>query len=198
MTRQVASLMDLFPTVLKMAGIDVPKGLTLDGMDLTPVIFRGVVEEEQQLVEKTFERPIFHYRGNELFAVRFGLHKAHLWTWTNGWDEMEEGIDFCPGQFIAGVTSHIQRNHTLRPIIFHLGCDPGEKFPLKTRSSEYVDAFEALQQVVDDHRREMAFGLPVLNWCDEAVQNWAPKGCEELGQCLKAPLSKPFRCVWPH
>jgi len=27
-------------------------------------------------------RPIFYYRGDELMAVRCGLYKAHLWTFT--------------------------------------------------------------------------------------------------------------------
>jgi len=26
-------------------------------------------------------RPLFYYRGNALMAVRYGLYKAHLWTW---------------------------------------------------------------------------------------------------------------------
>ena len=32
-------------------------------------------------------RPIFYYRGDELMAVRQGMYKAHLWTWTNSLDE---------------------------------------------------------------------------------------------------------------
>ena len=32
-------------------------------------------------------RAIFYYRGDELMAVRYGLYKAHLWTWANSWAE---------------------------------------------------------------------------------------------------------------
>ena len=43
-----------------------------------------------------------------------------------------QGINFCPGQEVPGVTTHDQREHTLQPLIFHLGQDPGEKFPLRS------------------------------------------------------------------
>lgn len=29
------------------------------------------------------------------------------------------------------VTTHDQMNHTTNPVMFHLGYDPGEKYPLK-------------------------------------------------------------------
>lgn len=42
-----------------------------------------------------------------------------------------QGIDFCPGQDIPGVTTHTQEEHTKLPLIFHLGRDPGERYPLR-------------------------------------------------------------------
>ncbi|KAL2300104.1 hypothetical protein Nmel_012064 [Mimus melanotis] len=53
-----------------------------------------------------------------------GRWKAHL------------GIDFCPGQSVAGVTTHTQEEHTYLPLLFHLGRDPGEKYPLRDRSRQ--------------------------------------------------------------
>lgn len=37
-------------------------------------------------------RAVFYYRGDELMAVRLGQYKAHLWTWTNSWEEYKEGV----------------------------------------------------------------------------------------------------------
>ena len=37
-----------------------------------------------------FCRPVYYYRGNELMAIRYGMYKAHLWTWTNGMDEFNK------------------------------------------------------------------------------------------------------------
>lgn len=42
-----------------------------------------------------------------------------------------QGIDFCPGQNVSGVTTHTQEDHTELPLVFHLGRDPGERFPLR-------------------------------------------------------------------
>lgn len=38
---QTVMCMDLFPTMLSLAGVSVPKGLELDGVDLTPVLFEN-------------------------------------------------------------------------------------------------------------------------------------------------------------
>lgn len=42
-----------------------------------------------------------------------------------------QGINFCPGQDVPGVTTHEQKEHTMMPLIFHLGRDPGEKYPIR-------------------------------------------------------------------
>lgn len=43
-----------------------------------------------------------------------------------------QGINFCPGQEVPGVTTHKQKEHTMQPILFNLGRDPGEKFPIRS------------------------------------------------------------------
>lgn len=45
-----------------------------------------------------------------------------------------QGINFCPGQDIAGVTTHNQTDHTPKPLLFHIGRDPGEKYPIRYMS----------------------------------------------------------------
>lgn len=42
-----------------------------------------------------------------------------------------KGVNFCPGQEVVGVTTHEQTEHTMQPLIFHLGRDPGEKYPIR-------------------------------------------------------------------
>lgn len=43
----------------------------------------------------------------------------------------QKGVDFCRGENVTGVTTHEQMNYTASPVLFHLGRDPGEKYPIK-------------------------------------------------------------------
>ncbi|ERE77834.1 N-acetylgalactosamine-6-sulfatase-like protein, partial [Cricetulus griseus] len=108
------------------------------------------------------------------------------------------GIDFCPGQNVSGVTTHTQEEHTELPLIFHLGRDPGERFPLSFASAEYQDVLSRITQVVQQHQKSLVPGQPQLNVCNQAVMNWAPPGCEKLGKCLTPPESVPEKCSWAH
>ncbi|XP_053565262.1 N-acetylgalactosamine-6-sulfatase isoform X1 [Bombina bombina] len=185
---QLGTIMDLFTTCLSVAGQAIPDDRYLDGIDLSSVILSG----------KVLERPIFYYRGNELMAVRLGMYKAHYWTWSNSWEELSEGIDFCPGQNISGVTTHTQTEHSINPLLFHLGRDPGEKYPISVLKTEYQEAMNRISYVVRQHQQTMVPGEPQLNICDLAVMNWSPPGCEKLGKCLTPPESNPWKCDWPH
>ncbi|XP_010771349.1 N-acetylgalactosamine-6-sulfatase [Notothenia coriiceps] len=187
---QLASVMDLFPTSLALAGLSPPDDRALDGLDLTPVLLNQP--------HKQGNRPIFYYRGNELMAVRIGQYKAHYWTWSNSLEEFNKGVNFCPGEEVPGVTTHDQKEHTLQPILFHLGRDPGEKFPISVSSHEYQKVLSRISPVVELHKSTLVPGVPQLNMCDVAVMNWAPAGCEKLGKCLKVPKSQPWKCDWPH
>ncbi|KAK2819700.1 hypothetical protein Q7C36_021346 [Tachysurus vachellii] len=185
---QLGTVMDLFTTSLALAGLNAPDDRIIDGMDLSSTFFNNSV----------IERPVFYYRGNEMMAVRLEMYKAHYWTWTNSWEEFKKGINFCPGQEVPGVTNHIQMEHTMQPLIFHLGRDPGEKQPISVLSKEYQQVLERINAIVEQHKRTLVPGEPQLNMCDLAVMNWAPPGCEKLGKCLKSPPSNPWKCEWPH
>ncbi|XP_052816972.1 N-acetylgalactosamine-6-sulfatase-like isoform X1 [Mya arenaria] len=187
-SHQLGSLMDLYTTLAKLAGQEPPSDRVVDGIDLSQALLQNNV----------VDRPILYYRGNELMAVRLGDYKAHLWTWTNSIQEFNRGIDFCPGESIANVTTHDQVNNTAQPLLFHVGRDPGEKYFIRPHTSEYKQNIGGILSVVEDHKKHLVPGKPQLNWCDNSVMNWSPPGCEKLGQCYKGPPSNPQKCVWPH
>uniref|UniRef100_A0A8C2CJI2 N-acetylgalactosamine-6-sulfatase n=1 Tax=Cyprinus carpio TaxID=7962 RepID=A0A8C2CJI2_CYPCA len=119
-------------------------------------------------------------------------------AWWPGRIPAGTGINFCPGQEVPGVTTHTQEEHTMQPLIFHLGQDPGERYPISVESKEYRDVLRRVTAVVEQHQKDLIPGMPQLNMCDLAVMNWSPPGCEQLGKCLKAPESNPWKCDWPH
>lgn len=97
-TSQMASVLDLFPTVLALAASKPSKDVLLDGVDLGPLLFES----------KTLpERPFFYYRGTELFACRIGEWKAHFLT------------QIGYGQ--------LKPEEHQPPLLFHLGLDSSEK-----------------------------------------------------------------------
>ncbi|XP_065888604.1 N-acetylgalactosamine-6-sulfatase-like isoform X1 [Dysidea avara] len=187
-SHQLGSLMDWFTTALAVADIPVPHDRLIDGINLLPALVNNTI----------VDRTIFYYRGDEMMAARNGLYKAHYWTWTNSIEEFKRGVDFCRGEQVNNVTTHDQMNHTMDPVIFHLGRDPGEKYPLKKGSKEYSEAFQLVDPIVQEHKSKVKPGEPQLNYCDRAVMNWAPTGCRQLNNCLPVPASDKKLCTWVH
>lgn len=188
-TQQIWSQMDLFSTAIELAGGKLPSDRIIDGLPLGNSLLHPELE---------ITRPMFFYRGDLLMAVRQGAYKMHLWTWSTPPQELEHGINFCPGFEVPNVTTSNQTDHSERPILFNIDMDPTERYPVGFSSAEYKEQVPILSQVVADHNKKLVKGEPQLNWCDPAVMHWAPPGCEALGQCLPVPPSKPTLCYWPH
>lgn len=60
---------DVLPTVLTLAGIDLPEDRVLDGRDMMPVFVNGAAFDA---------RPLFGMRGDQLMTVRMGRFKLHV------------------------------------------------------------------------------------------------------------------------
>ncbi len=73
--------------------------------------------------------------------------------------------------FIPNVTTTRQVNHSKMPVLFNVARDPGERFPIKVSSDEYLKNVAKLKLVEAQHRRTIVQpGSPQLNWCDRAVE----------------------------
>jgi arylsulfatase A-like enzyme len=108
-TSELAHAMDLLPTSLALANVQLPTGVTLDGVDLSPLLF-----ESQSLPQ----RPFFYYRGDQLFACRLGQWKAHFKTQTGYGQPKPEMHE--------------------PPLLFHLGRDPSEKRDVAAEHPEVI------------------------------------------------------------
>ncbi len=105
----IGSGLDLFPTVLKMAGVHVP-GVHLDGVDLTPALTgQG----------SSGRNDIAYYRQGNLMAWRHGDWKLHL--------------------IIQGAYGEGPELETLvEPALYHLGEDPAERFDVAKAHPDVV------------------------------------------------------------
>ena len=106
--RDMGSAMDLFPTLLALAGGQTED--TLDGVDLGPTLLQGEPGKREVLP---------HYRAGELFALRKGPYKIHLIT---------------EGAFGIGP----ERTKHETPLLYHLGEDPGESYDLAAERPEVL------------------------------------------------------------
>ncbi|NWX21930.1 ARSE Arylsulfatase, partial [Aegotheles bennettii] len=120
---ELTSLMDIFPTVVHLAGGAVPRDRVIDGRTLLPLLWGTVQHSGHEFM--------FHYCGVFLHAVRWHqkdsgtIWKAHYATPVF----QPEASGACFGRGICpcfgdGVTHHDP------PLLFDLSQDPSEANPL--------------------------------------------------------------------
>ena len=97
---ELGATVDLWPTIVSLAGGQSPTDRTIDGVDLGEVLLSG---------GKSPRTEISYYREGRLYAYRSGPFKAHFFT---------EGV-YGEG---PPLTEHDP------PLLYNLGDDPGERF----------------------------------------------------------------------
>lgn len=106
----MGSTLDLLPTICSLAGAALPEGLTLDGYDLTPVLFDRSSSPRQSLI---------YYRGTRIYAIRKGPYKAHFIT---------------KGGYGRGIKDTFHDP----PLLFHLENDPSEQHDLASDHPDII------------------------------------------------------------
>lgn len=114
-TTALATTLDLFPTLLSLAGVELPRDRPLDGYDLRSVLLAGKPSPRE-----TF----YYYRDAEATAVRRGPWKLHVKTQ-------------------AGYGQPKPDLHD-PPLLFHLEQDPGEEYNVAGSNPEIVAELKAL------------------------------------------------------
>jgi len=137
-SQEMTSTVDIFTTILSLSNIDLPTDRIIDGVDLSPILFKKTYNLNRDC--------IFLYKGTSynntypgLWAVRCNKYKAHYVSITH--------IDNTP----------IFHNP---PLLFDLEYDPSELYPLNSSSSYYKNIMTNIQQQVDNHKKTI---IPVTN-----------------------------------
>ncbi|NNJ24948.1 sulfatase family protein [Alienimonas chondri] len=135
--RGLGSTLDFLPTFASLAGAELPEGVTLDGVDLSPALTGELPEGESPRTEQ------FYWRQGKLYAVRSGPWKAHFIT---------------DGEYGTGYGVPNKRIVRETPLLYHLDEDPEERFDLAAERPEVIERLSALAAA---HRDAMVAGEDV-------------------------------------
>ena len=127
--REMGSTLDLLPTFAALAGTTPPTDRTLDGYDLGPTLLNNLPSPRQLM---------FYYHGQEVFAARQGMYKAHFKTKTS-YTSQREAVSHNP------------------PLLYHLGHDPSEKYDV---ALEHLDLIDDIRRLKAEHEATI---VPVEN-----------------------------------
>ncbi len=119
------SEMDLLPTLVKLAGGEVPTDRTIDGKDIWPLLTGETKQSPHEA--------LFYFKGNRLEAVRSGPWKLAIVK------QIENGID--------KETAH--PNEPLTPILFNLESDIGETTDVASQHPEIVKRLQGYIHEMD-------------------------------------------------
>jgi arylsulfatase A len=115
--RELGTTMDLLPTFCRLAGVEVPRDRTLDGVDLSDLLLGRTTKGPRDAV--------YYWREEKLYAVRSGPWKLHFIT---------EGCH--------GIGPKRQKHDP--PILYNLEQDPSEKYEVGEQHADVVARLTAL------------------------------------------------------
>jgi len=114
---QTTSTLDLYTSLLKLVGQEIPKETIYNGKDISN-LFLG---NESEKIE---EKPFFFYGAKQLHAIRKGKWKLHIHTSSQ-----------TKREYFEGKT----------PLLFNINEDPSEKYDLAKKFPKIVN--ELLQEI---------------------------------------------------
>ncbi|XP_078258172.1 arylsulfatase H-like isoform X3 [Rhinoraja longicauda] len=176
------SLMDIYPTVVNLAGASLPQDRIIDGRNLMPLLKGEVQKSEHEF--------LFHYCGNALIAVRWhpkdsdAVWKAHIFTPRPDMENSNQnGICGCHDD---SVSYHDP------PLLFDLLKDPSEADPL---SPETEPLFHKIQDQirlgVERHRKTLTPVPLQLSWGNALWKPWLQPCCGTFPFCGCSEDSSP-------
>ncbi|XP_053243264.1 arylsulfatase H-like isoform X1 [Podarcis raffonei] len=179
------SLMDIFPTLVHLAGGTVPQDRIIDGRDLMPLLQGSVQHSEHEF--------LFHYCGMHLHAARWhqkdsgNVWKVHYMTPIFH----PEGSGGCYNIIFCQCSGKYVRQHD-PPLLFDLSRDPSEAVPLSPDTEPlFHEVLKRIGRAVEEHRRtltpvqsQLSFGHNIWKpwlqpccgtfpfcWCDKEKEN---------------------------
>jgi len=113
----ISTAMDIFPTVAKLSGAEIPAGREIDGVDMMPML---------RDPENATRNEFVYWKGSELAAIRRGVWKVQFHQYDDWYQQQ-------------GITVEN------KPLLFNLDNDPSEAFDLSAKHPEIVEQLTKLK-----------------------------------------------------
>ncbi|XP_045712111.1 arylsulfatase L isoform X1 [Phyllostomus hastatus] len=172
------SLMDVFPTVVRLGGGEVPRDRVIDGRDLLPLLLGTAPHSEHEF--------LLHYCETFLHAARWhqrdrgAVWKVHYVTPIFH----PEGAGACYGTLACPCSGQGVARHD-PPLLFDLSRDPSEAHALTPDTEPaFHQVLERVAWAVEDHRRTLS---PVALQLDGYRNRWS---------AWLQPCCGPFPLCW--
>lgn len=125
---------DIFPTIARLAGTELPVGRIIDGIDITPILKGGQIDYPEN-------REILYYHATQLQAVRLGNWKLHL-------PRKPESVFFMGKRNVGRNTI----DSLDIPMLFNLSNDIKEEYDV---SLQYPEKVVELLNKAEERRKEL-------------------------------------------
>ncbi len=139
---------DLFPTCMALAGLDVPSDRTIDGVDISSLLSGGTALSE---------RPLFFFHDYDVEAVRSGPWKFFRSNSHYVWPTPLDKQDNLAGQ-LSGGFNYVPADGSepvpalgTWPLLYHMERDPSESYNV---AKMYPDVVGTLEERIDTWRND--------------------------------------------
>ncbi|KAH3836225.1 hypothetical protein DPMN_109595 [Dreissena polymorpha] len=141
---QPVSMMDLFPTIARVAGVPLPADRLIDGVDILPLL--------QGHTEAAPHEFMFHYCGNKLHATRYIPNTGkHVWKWVTHLPRYKPGSHACRFGCTCGDAVELPMPH-----LYDVTTDPAESAPVPPDKPIYEHIRRLVSAAVNEHRDSLA------------------------------------------
>lgn len=170
---QVVSTMDVYPTLVHLAGGQMPTDRHIDGHAIPAIIGQNLRENKSQQrggfqneTETETERGVlFFYCNAQLMAVRYMQYKFHyrtkrLYSQRELNDNCEGGVPKQNRMDRIGCSNLMTHDP---PLVYDVEVDPGEEYPLSLE--RLSDLLGEASSLIREHRRTLGnLREPMLHW----------------------------------
>jgi arylsulfatase A len=138
----MATTMDLMPTICRISGSPLPDDRIYDGYDLIPLLTG---------TGKSGRESVLYYRGQKVYAARKGDFKAHFITQNEYGSQTAHPITVPPIELQNQPTTHEP------PLLYNVSIDPSEKYNI---ADQHPEVIAEIRKMVEEH---LAGVIPVEN-----------------------------------